>query len=66
MIKDIENDPDMQGSRRAIIRASRRAAEIAKQHNQPLILWKDGKIVKVPVDELPPLPEEAAFEKELR
>lgn len=49
--------PDMSGSRTAIIRAARRAAEIAKQHGQPLVLWRDGKIVEVMPDDLPPLPD---------
>ena len=51
--------PDMEGSRTAIIRAARRAAEKAKQHGQPLILWRDGQIVRVMPDDLPPLPEQA-------
>ena len=51
--------PDLEGCRKAIIRAARRAAEIAKQHGQPLILWRDGQIVRVMPDDLPPLPDEA-------
>lgn len=51
--------PEMQGSRAAMIRAARRAAEQAKQHGQPLVLWRDGRIVEVMPDDLPPLPEEA-------
>ncbi|MEX0653926.1 MAG: hypothetical protein WD534_12775 [Phycisphaeraceae bacterium] len=51
--------PDLQGSRRAMIRAARRAAEIARQHNQPLVFWRDGRIVRVMPDDLPPLPEVA-------
>jgi len=47
------------GSRRAIIRAARRAADLARQHHQPLALWQDGKVVEVYPDDLPPLPEEA-------
>ncbi|MCL2700262.1 MAG: hypothetical protein FWE88_01060 [Phycisphaerae bacterium] len=54
-----EKYPAMKGSRRAIIRAARRAAEIARQHGQPLILWRDGQIVRVMPDDLPPLPDEA-------
>jgi len=49
----------LEGSRTAIIRAARRAAEKAKQHGQPLILWRDGQIVHVMPDDLPPLPEQA-------
>jgi len=51
--------PDMEGSRTAMIRAARRAAEQAKQHGQPLVLWRDGRIAMVMPDDLPPLPEEA-------
>lgn len=51
--------PDMQGSRAAMIRAARRAAEQAKQHGQPLVLWRDGRVVRVMPDELPGLPDKA-------
>jgi len=51
--------PDFEGSRKAIIRAARRAAEVARQHGHPLILWRDGQIVRVMPDDLPPLPDEA-------
>jgi hypothetical protein len=59
-----EEDLDMVGSRKAIIRAARRAAELARQHNQPLILWRDGKVVEVMPDDLPPLPDEAPRKSE--
>ena len=49
----------LEGSRKAIIRAARRAAEVARQHGQPLVFWRDGRIVKIMPDDLPPLPEEA-------
>jgi hypothetical protein len=54
-----EKDRDMAGTRKAMIRAARRAAEIARQHNQPILLWQDGRVVEVMPDNLPPLPEEA-------
>jgi len=57
---------DFEGSRRAMIRAARRAAEIARQHNQPLVLWRDGRIVRVMPDDLPPLPEVAPRNKDER
>ena len=59
-------DPDlaMEGSRTAIIRAARRAAQIAKQHNQPLLLWRDGKIARIMPDDLPPLPDKAPIKNE--
>ncbi len=44
--------PDLQGSRSAMIRAARRAAEIVRQHQQPLVLWRDGRVVRVMPDEL--------------
>ena len=50
--------PQMQGSRAAMIRAARRAAEQAKQHGQPLVLWRDGQVVRVMPDKLPDLPEQ--------
>lgn len=55
----IDQDDDMLGADRAIVRAARRAAELARQHGQKLILWKDGQIVRVDPDDLPPLPERA-------
>jgi len=58
-MKDIpEEDRDMAGSRKAMIRAARRAADVARQHHQPVLLWRDGQVVEVMPDDLPPLPEE--------
>jgi hypothetical protein len=51
--------PDLRGSRTAMIRAARNAAEVARQHQQPLVLSRDGRIIKLMPDDLPPLPEEA-------
>jgi len=50
--------PEMQGSRAAMIRAARRAAEQAKQYGQPLVLWRDGQVVRVMPNELPDLPKQ--------
>lgn len=58
MIKPTKDNSDMAGSQAAMIRAARRARELARQFNQPLALWKDGKVVLVPLDQLPPLPDE--------
>ncbi|MEX0653932.1 MAG: hypothetical protein WD534_12805 [Phycisphaeraceae bacterium] len=58
MIQQHDKYPDLEGSRRAMIRAARRAAEVARQHQQPLVLWRDGRIVRVSPDELPDLPEQ--------
>jgi len=57
MIRQPPETPDPDGSRAAIIRAAQRAADLARQHNQPLVLWRDGKLVEVMPDDLPPLPE---------
>jgi len=64
MIREHGPQHDLEGSRRAIIRAAHRAAEIARRHNQPLVLWRDGKIVKINPDDLPPLPDMAPIKKE--
>lgn len=58
MIQHHDKYPDLQGSRKAMIRAARRAAETARQHQQPLAFWRDGQIVHVMPDDLPDLPEE--------
>mgnify|MGYP001301931155 CR=1 len=50
--------PDLQGSRTAMIRAARRAADAARQHQQPLVLWRDGRVVRVMPDDLPELPKQ--------
>lgn len=55
---------DMNGSRTAIIRAARRAAEVARQHHQPLVLWRDGRIIEVMPEDLPPLPDKAPRQDE--
>lgn len=58
MLKWSEQNRDMAGSQAALIRAARRARETARQNNQPLAFWRDGKVVKIYPDELPPLPDE--------
>jgi len=55
---------DIAGSRKAIIRAARRAAEAARQHHQPVLLWRDGKVAEVMPDDLPPLPDEAPLKQQ--
>lgn len=39
-------NPDMQGAPRALLRAARRAREIALQTNTPLIIVRDGVLVE--------------------
>lgn len=55
---------EMQGSQAAMIRAARRAAEQAKRHGPPLVLWRDGRVVRVMPDELPDLPEQTPQEQQ--
>lgn len=64
MIRHHDPFRDMEGSRTAMIRAARRAAEIARQHHQPLLLWRDGQVVEAMPDDLPSLPEQAPRAKE--
>ncbi len=56
MIQQYDNYPDLEGSRTAMIRAARNAAELAKRFHQPLLLWRDGQVVRVMPDDLPDLP----------
>ncbi len=39
-------DPDMQGAPYALLRAAKRAREIARKTNTPLIIERDGKVVE--------------------
>ena len=64
MIQQHDKYPDMEGSRTAMIRAARRAAEQAKQHGQPLVLWRDGQVVRVMPDQLPDLPGQTPQQKQ--
>ncbi|MFG0247401.1 MAG: hypothetical protein ACF8OB_00830 [Phycisphaeraceae bacterium JB051] len=57
MIKPDDKQHDIYDSQPAMIRAARRAADQARQHGQPLVFWKDGKVVHVMPDELPELPD---------
>ena len=47
-------DPDMQAAPRALLRAARRAREIAFATNTPLIIVRDGVLVEEYVTELEP------------
>jgi len=58
MIQRRDQYTPLQGSRTAMIRAARRAADAARQHQQPLALWRDGRVAHVMPDELPDLPEQ--------
>ncbi len=39
-------DPDFAGAEAALRRAARRAREIARSTGTPLVIWRDGRIVK--------------------
>ena len=57
MIQQHDRYREMDGSLTAMIRVARRAADLAKRHNQPLVLWRDGRVLEIMPDELPDLPE---------
>lgn len=39
-------DKDLQGAEAALLRAGTKARKIAEQTNTPLIIYKDGQIIK--------------------
>ncbi len=43
-------DPDMVGAETALRRAALRAREIARSTGTPLVIWRDGKLVKEYLD----------------
>lgn len=45
-------DPDLLGAETALRRAARRARETARSTRTPLVIWRDGKVVKEHVDAL--------------
>ena len=48
-------DKDMQGAPRALLRAARRAREIARATNTPLVIMRDGVVVEEWVTDLDPI-----------
>jgi hypothetical protein len=46
---------DMQGAPHALLRAARRAREIARATNTPLVIMRDGVVVEEWVTELDPI-----------
>ena len=43
-------DPDFAGTEQALRRAALRAREAARSTGTPLVIWRDGKLVKEYVD----------------
>ena len=52
MIKRTEENADMAGSQAAMIRAARRACELAKIYKHPIAISRGGKVVEVPPEEV--------------
>ena len=46
-------DPDLARVGAALIRAGKKAREIARTTGTPLVIYKDGRTVKLPVDKEP-------------
>ncbi len=53
-LKSKSPDPDMQGAPYALLRAARRAREIARRTNTPLIIVRDGVLVEEWVTDIEP------------
>ena len=51
-------DADMQGSPAALLRAGKRAREIARQTGTAIVVMRDGKLVEERFDESPRLNQE--------
>jgi hypothetical protein len=47
-------DTDMQAAPRAMLRAARRAREIARRTNTAIVIVRDGKLVEEKVEDLEP------------
>ena len=45
-LRSKSSNPDMQGAPYALLRAAKRAREIARRTNTPLIIVRDGKLVE--------------------
>ena len=48
--KSRATDPDFAGTEDALRRAALRARETARSTGTPLVIWRDGKVVKESVD----------------
>lgn len=51
------SDADMRQVEPALLRAAQAAQDMARRHQIPLVIWRDGRIVHVPPQELPLTPE---------
>jgi len=49
--KKIIQDPDLARVEAALIRAGARAREIARRTGTPLVIYKNGRVVRQPVEE---------------
>lgn len=51
-------DPDIEGSKAAILRAAQDARDTARRFGTPLVFWENGRVVLVDPDDpdLEPLP----------
>jgi hypothetical protein len=47
-------DPDIRGAEPALQRAALAARRIARITGTPLVIWKDGKIVRLPLGKITP------------
>ena len=53
MTKTLESrlpDPDMQAAPRALIRAARRARDVARRAKTGIVVMRDGQVVEEPVE----------------
>ena len=51
--KSRATDPDFAGTEEALRRAARRARDTARSTRTPLVIWRDGRLVKEHVDSGP-------------
>jgi hypothetical protein len=47
-----DQDPELAKAPAAMLRAARAAREVARRYGTPLIIWRDGQVVRVPPGDL--------------
>jgi hypothetical protein len=52
MIDWAEQDADMAGSHRALVRAARNAYRTALSHGLPIAIWQDNRVVEIPPEQI--------------